>query len=168
MGGVPDGSCGGNGGGNVYPYSRLYGVVMTDNDFLRPSELAALLRVSERRARQILGELEALGFTLPVAPHGARMIPSGLAGAVRAARARGHELPALRLDESLARYLKNDDQDDDLDVLALLIEARGEQAVLREIIGALHKSLASGSMRLGYVAPADWSFLGVPDPKRGM
>lgn len=141
---------------------------MTDNDFLRPPEFAALLRVSERRARQVLGKLEALGFNLPVAPHGARMIPGGLAGAVRAARARGHELPALRLDESLAKYLRQGDDGDDLDPLALLIEARGEVAVLREIVGALHRSLSSGSMRLGYVAPQNWDFLAVPDPKRGL
>lgn len=141
----------------------------TDTDKpLRPPEFAALLGVKERRARLILGELEALGFNLEVAQHGARLIPAGLAGAVRAARARGHELPALRLDEGLAKYLRNDDQDEDLDPLALLIETRGEVAIMREVLGALYKSLASGSMRYGYVAPQNWDFLAVPDPKRGL
>lgn len=141
---------------------------MTDTQPLRTAEFASLLGVNERRARQLFGELEALGFNLETGPYGARMIPAGLAGAVRAARARGHELPALRLDESLAKYLRQGDESGDLDPLALLIETRGEVAVLREIIGTLHKSLSSGSTRYGYVAPADWSFLGVPDPKRGM
>ncbi len=154
-----------------YPHVGVYGMGMTntaDTPPLRAAEFAALLGVNERRARQVLGELESLGFNLEVGPYGARLIPAGLAGAVRAARARGRELGALRLDESLSKYLRNDDQDDDLDVLALLIEARGEQAILREVVGALHRSLASGSMRLGYVAPNSWDFLGVPDPKRGL
>lgn len=162
---------GGKGGGMPPPHNAAYGTGMTTTDTdkpLRPSEFAAVLGVSERRARQVLGELEALGFDLEITQHGARLIPGGLAGAVRAARARGHELPALRLDEGLSKYLKNDDEGDDLDPLALLIEARGEQAILREVVGALHRSLASGSMRLGYVAPSSWDFLGVPDPKRGM
>lgn len=143
------------------------GMTNTDNP-LRAAEFAAFLGVNERRARQIFGELEGLGFNLEVGTYGSRMIPSGLAGAVHAARARGRELAALRLDESLARYLKADDQDEDLDTLGLLIETRGEVAIMREVIGSLSRSLSSGSTRYGYVAPADWSFLALPDPKRGL
>jgi hypothetical protein len=152
------------------PHVRPYRAVM-DNDTapsLRSTELAALLGVNERRARQILGELEALGFNLETAQYGARCVPAGLAAAVKLARTEGRELASLRVDDSLRSYLKADRQGAELDPLTLLVEGRAEVAVLREVVGALFQSLSQGSQRLGYKAPQSWAFIGVPDPRRGL
>ncbi len=141
---------------------------MTDKQPLKTTEFAALLGVAERRARMIAGELEALGFNLETAQYGARLIPSGLAAAVRTARTEGRELAELRLDESMRPYLRPDRRDEETDPLDLLIEARAEASILREVVGELYKSLSQGSATYGYQAPANWSFLGIPDPRRGL
>ncbi len=135
---------------------------------LRASELAALLGVNERRSRQLLGELEALGFALETGQYGSRLCPAGLAAAVKVARAQGRELASLRLDESLRTYLKPDRLEPELDPLTLLIEGRTEVSIVREVLGELHRSLSGGSQRYGYAAPTSWAFLGVPEVKRGL
>lgn len=142
---------------------------MDDAPALRASELAALLGVAERRSRQLLGELEALGFALETAEYGARRCPAGLAAAVKVARAEGRELASLRLDNSLKPYLRADRRDEaEFDPLTLLVESRAEVAILREVVGELLRALANGSQRLGFVAPTSWGFLGVPEVKRGL
>lgn len=81
-------------------------VTDSTNDFLRPAEFAALLGVRPRRARQVLGELEALGFSFEPDMRGARLCPRPVAAAVRAAQKSQRELATLRLDTSLERFTR--------------------------------------------------------------
>lgn len=149
-----------------YPHRHLYGSLMK-NDLLRAPEFAALLGVNERRARQLLSELESAGFQLTTVQHGARAIPKPLAAAVRACRQAGLELTALRSRADLAPYLCPDAPLAEAEAVDLL-ELRTELAIVREILSATLNSLSSGSQKLGYTAPSDWGFLAVPDPRRGL
>lgn len=134
---------------------------------LKTSACAALWGVSERQARNLFAQLEAVGFQLEVDYHGGRLLPLAVATAAKSVRQVGLELASLRDRNDLKQHLRPDAAPAD-DKLPDLIELRTDVSILREIVGALHKSLSSGSTRLGYVAPTDWGFLAVPDPKRGL
>jgi hypothetical protein len=138
-----------------------------DDTLLKTSALAAMWNVSERQSRNITAALEQLGFRLEVDFHGGRQLPLTVATAVKATRQAGLELSTLRDRPDLASYLRPDAAPAD-DPLTDLLELRAEVAILREVLGELHKSLSGGSQRYGFRAPVSWSFLGVPDPRRGL
>ncbi len=138
-----------------------------DNTLLKTSALASMWGVSERQARNVVATLEHIGFRLEVDNHGARQLALAVAAAVKATRQAGLELATLRDREDMKRYLRPDVSPAD-DPFTDLLELRTEVSILREVLGELHKSLGQGSQRYGYVAPQNWGFLGLPNPRRGL
>jgi hypothetical protein len=140
---------------------------MENDTLLKPSALAPMWNISERQTRNVLAQLERLGFKLETDYHGGRQLPLTVATVVKAVRQAGLELSTLRDRPDMAPFLRPDAAPA-ADTLTDLLEMRAEVAILREVLAELHKSLSQGSQRLGYVAPQSWSFVGVPDPKRGL
>lgn len=138
-----------------------------DETLLKTAALASMWNVSERHARNIMTALEQLGFKLEVDFHGARQLPLAVAAATKAARQAGLELATLRDRDDLKPFFRPDTAPAD-DPLTDLVEVRCELAIVREVVGALHRSLAGGSQRFGYTPPQNWSFLGLPDPRKGL
>lgn len=137
------------------------------SDYLRPAELASFLGVRERQTRKILGELDCLGFRLEVIPGGARTCPPQLAAAVKAYRAQGRELSALRLDPSMTAFLERDARGVEPDPLDVLIYTACEVAIVREAVGALSEALTSGASRSSYRA-LSFANASLPDPRNGL
>lgn len=139
-----------------------------DNDtLLKPSALAPMWNISERQTRNVLSQLEQLGFKLEIDYHGGRQLPLTVATAVKAVRQAGRELSTLRDRPGMAPFLRADAAPAE-DPLTDLVELRAEVAIIREVLGQLHKSLSGGSQRYGFQAPTSWSFIAAPDPKRGL
>lgn len=132
------------------------------NDAYRPAQLAAVWGVSDRRVRMILSELETLGFALEVDTYGARRLPEAVTRAVNNYRDLDRPLADLALEPGLRPYLKRDP-----DPLAELIELRADQAILREVIGAVWQAASLGTHPNAY-KNVDWRFLGLPHPRRGL
>lgn len=135
---------------------------------LRCTELAPLWGVSERQARNIFARLEQMGFLIDFDYHGTRVLPAAVAHAVKACRQAGVDIETLTERYEMRRYYLRR-----LDVplehaLVDLLEMRTEVVILREIVGALHRSLAGGTQRLDFTVPSDWGWLGVPDPRLGL
>lgn len=127
-------------------------------DTLKPSQAAALWGISDRGARYVLSELEALGAELQTDYYGARLLPERLANGVAAARKAGQPLETLLNEPELKRYFRRE-----ADPLAELVELRAECAIMREMMGALWGSLQKGVSR----PPTDisWGYLALPDPR---
>lgn len=140
---------------------------MSNDTLLKPSALASMWGVSERQTRNILAQLEHIGFRLEIDNHGARQLPLAVAAATKAVRQAGLELSSLQGREDLKRYVRPDAAPAD-DPLTDLLELRCEVSILREVLGELHKSLGQGSQRYGYQAPTSWAFLGLRNPRRGL
>lgn len=138
-----------------------------ENDLLRPRDLEQLWNLSPRQTRNIMTELERLGFILTAHYRGARQLPRPVAEAVRATRQAGTELASLTARSDMRVYVRSDLAPVQHELVDTL-ELRTELSIMREVIGALHHSLSSGSQRLGYAAPLSWDWLGVPDPRRGL
>lgn len=151
------------------PHKRSYGAGMSDStqNLLRPGELGAVLGIRERMTHRVLGELEALGFRLEQGPQGVRLCPVGLAAAVKAARERGQELSALRLNPAMTPYLNQDAQGAEPDALSVLIYAAAELAIVREGFGVMATALNNPVVRAG-VRPFSWTNAGLPDPRNGL
>ena len=147
------------------PHKRVYGQIV--NDFLRPAELGAFLGLKERRTRTVLGELEALGFRLEAAAGGIRLCPPQVAAAVKAYRAQGRELAALRLDPSMTPYLQRDSRGAEPDPVDVLIFTACELSIVREAVGALSEALSTGASRNSYRA-LSFRNAGLPDPRQGL
>ena len=137
------------------------------DDFLYPTEFGAVLGVRERQVRKILGELVVLGFKLGVGRGGVRLCPRPLAAAVKAARERGKELSALRLDPSLEAFLARDARGVEPDGLDMLIFCAAEHAILRETLGALAETVRTALPNAGN-RMANFKALGLPDPRNGL
>ena len=114
-----------------------------------------------------MGELETLGFELETDYYGARLVPAAVVRAVRAARAEKRGLDTLRTDPTLRSFLKRSGRNEDVDALEALIEARGELAIMRELVGAMHQALQGLATPASYQEPS-WSFLDLPDPRLGL
>jgi hypothetical protein len=128
--------------------------------FLRAREFAQLLGVGERRARQVIGQLEGLGFRLQVDAFGARRVPEALAVAVREAREWGRPLSGLVHQVELEFWSGGAQE---RRALEALVEVMGELAVLREVVGALAGAVeAAGPFAF---PPIDWRWVGVPRPR---
>ena len=147
------------------PHKRVYGQGV--NDYLRPAELGAFLGLKERRTRTVLGELEALGFKLEAAAGGVRLCPPQVAAAVKAYRAQGRELSALRLDPSMTPFLARDSRGVEPSALDVLIFTAVEVAIVREAVGALSEALTTGAARSSYRA-LSFTNAGLPDPRNGL
>lgn len=132
------------------------------NDAYRPAQLAAIWGVSDRRVRVILSELETFGFVLETDNYGARRLPEALTLAVRRCRDASRPLADLPLEPGLQNYLRRGP-----DPLADLIELRADQAILREVIGAVWQAASLGTHPNAY-KNVDWRFLGLPHPRRGL
>jgi hypothetical protein len=129
---------------------------------LTTSVLAKRWRVSERRTRQLLGELEALGFRLEPDIYGARRCPLALAEAVQAARAEGRELATLLELEGLRHLLPRNG--DGGDPLAALIEAQAELAILRAAVAELARAVEG----VPAARRVHWQAVGLPEPRRAL
>jgi hypothetical protein len=129
---------------------------------LRTKELADLWRVSDRRVRVILAELEALGVRLEIDSYGGRRVPPQLAKAVKAAREAGQPLSSLVEDVTLLPYMIHGL---DANPLGMLIYLSGEAALLRETVGATWEALRCG---VAGAPRIDWRDLEVVDPHRGL
>lgn len=147
----------------------MHAAGMTDStdDHFRPGELAAFLGVRERTTRKILGELEALGFKLEPAPQGVRLCPTAVAAAVKAARERGQELLALRLNPAMTPYLERDVRGAEPDALSVLIYTAAEVAVVREMGGTMANALNVPTVRAN-LRPFSWANASLPDPRNGL
>lgn len=137
------------------------------NDYLRPSQLVGVWGVGERRVREILAEVEALGFRLETETGGVRLCPPGLAAAVKECRQEKRELSAMRLDPSMSRFLTRGAGTDELDPLAVLIYVATEVSICREVVAAMANALTTGMAASSY-RPFSWSNCALPDPKDGL
>lgn len=137
------------------------------HDFLKPSELATFLGLQSRMTRKILGELEALGFTLPVGQQGTRMCPPGLAAAVKTARDQGKELASLLLDPALTPFLARDARGVEPDPLDVLVFATAEIGIVREAVAVMASALNVPSVRSA-MRPFSWTNASLPDPRNGL
>jgi hypothetical protein len=137
------------------------------NDFLRPPQFASLLGLSERQARNVAGQLEALGFKLTPDSGGVRLIPPGLAAAVKIARQQKKDLAALRLDPAAARYLAPGAATDELDPLALLIHVATEVVICREVVGNMAVAMSTGVAAQSW-KPFSWTNAGLPDARTSL
>jgi len=135
---------------------------------LRTAQLAPLWGVTDRRVRAILGELEGLGFLLETDEYGARRVPEALANAVKIARQAGRPLSTLRDREELRPYLPRDEREAPVDELSILIRASAELSILREAVGGLSQALEHARTTGANVHAVDWSWLGLPDARRGL
>ena len=138
-----------------------------NDDLLLPGDFAALMGVRPRRGRQILAELEAVGFKLEPDNRGARQVPRQVAEAAKAAHQAGRELASLRLNVALTPYLQRDVRGVEPDALDILIYTACEVAIVREAVAVLAEALTTGASRSSY---RDLSFknAGLPDPRQGL
>jgi hypothetical protein len=134
----------------------------------RTAQLVNLWGVSARRVRALLGELEALGFALEADEYGARRVPGPLAEAVKITRQAGLALSTLRERDELQVYLPRDERAEPVDELAVLIRASAELSILREAVGGLSQALEHARTTGANVHAVDWSWLGLPDARRGL
>lgn len=139
----------------------------SSDDFVRPAEFASLLGVKPRRGRQLLGELEALGFVLQSDMRGARLCPRPVAAAALAAYQARRDMATLRLDAALGRYLSRDARGTEPDPLDVLVFVASEQAILRETIGAVADTVRTALPHRAHRMP-NFRSLGVPDPRNGL
>lgn len=137
------------------------------NDHLKPAEFAALLGVKPRRARQVLGELEALGFSFQPDMRGARLCPRPVAAAALSAHQARREIATLRLDPTLTPFLARDARGVEPDPLDVLVFVAGEQAILRGAVGAIADVVRTALPNMAGRTP-NWRSLGVPDPRNGL
>jgi DNA-binding GntR family transcriptional regulator len=134
-------------------------------DHLTTSALANLWQLSERRVRQILGQLEALGFNLDIDLYGARRVPQPLAQAVKEAREAQQTLRTLMARQDLRPFHKTGQE---LEMIEMVLELRAEQAIFRETIGEIWNSVETGLRKASHYRDVDWDYLGLPDPRRGL
>ena len=134
-----------------------------DNDLLKPSQLETMWNVQGRRVRQLLGELEAMGYQMTSDSYGARLCPRPLAEAVRDIRVKGEPLYRLHDRKELSSYHRRPNEEA-FEVYLMLVEARAELTVLREVVGRLWQLLQTQASPLTYRNP-DWKDAGLPDPK---
>jgi hypothetical protein len=139
----------------------------SQNDFLRPPQVAALWGLSERQARNITAQVEALGFRLAPDSSGARLVPPGLAAAVRACRSGKRELSSLRLDPSLARYLTRGAASEELDTFELLLFVATEVSIIREVCAVATNALSVGAAATSY-RRFSFANAGLPDPRSSL
>lgn len=142
-------------------------VTDSTNDFLKPAEFAALLGVKPRRARQLLGELEALGFAFQPDMRGARLCPRPVAAAALSAHQARREIATLRLDPTLTPFLARDARGVEADALDVLIFVAGEHAILREAVGATADVVRTALPNMTHRMP-NYRSLGIPDPRNGL
>lgn len=137
------------------------------NDYLRPAEFAALLGVKPRRARQLLGELEALGFAFQPDMHGARLCPRPVAAAALSAHQAQREMVTLRLDPTLTPFLARDARGVKPDPLDVLIFVAAELAIVREAVSAVAETTRAALPHMAGRTP-NWRSLNIPDPRSGL
>ena len=129
------------------------------NQYLSTAALAKRLCLSSRGARYLLARLEHLGFALETGHYGARLIPVKLADLIVELRAAKQPLRRLKDHPKAQAFLKAS-----FDSHEVLIQLRVEVALLREIVGVLHKL----QRERGTMARTNWSELGLPDPRVGL
>lgn len=134
-----------------------------NDDLLLPSQFAAFMGVRERRGRQLLAELEAVGFVLTPDNRGARQVPRQVAEAAKAAHQAGRELASLRLNVSLTPHLARDSRGVEPDSLDVLIFTAVETAIVREAVAVLSEALRTGTHR-----PLSFKNASLPDPRNGL
>ena len=128
-------------------------------NYLSTQALAQRLRMSLRGARYLLARLEHLGFALETGHYGARLIPVKLVDLIVALRAAKQPLRRLKEQPEAQVFLKAS-----FDSHEVLIQLRVEVALLREIVGVLHKL----QRERGTMARTNLSELGFPDPQVGL
>lgn len=138
-----------------------------DRDVLLPAQFASFLGVKERRGRQLLAELELVGFALESDNRGARLIPRKVAEAAKAAHQGGKEFASLTLNPALTAYLRRDARGAEVDPLGVLIYVGGEIGICREAIAVLSETLTTGASRNSYRA-LSYANAGLPDPRNGL
>ena len=136
-------------------------------DLLLPAQFAALMSVRERRGRQLLAELEALGFVLTPDNRGARQVPRQVAEAAKAAHQAGRDLASLRLNVALTPYLARDVRGVEPDSLDVLIYTAVEVSIVREAVAVLAEALTTGASRSSYRA-LSFRNASLPDPRQGL
>ncbi len=137
------------------------------DDVLLPNEFTSYMGVKERRGRQLMDELEAVGFKLETDNRGARLIPRKVAEAAKAAHQGGKELASLRLNAALTPYLQRDARGVEPDSLDVLIYTAGEVAIVREAVALLSEALSTGASRSSYRA-LSFANASLPDPRQGL
>ena len=137
------------------------------DDYVRPAEFAALLGVKPRRGRQLLGELEALGFVLQSDTRGARLCPRPVAAAALAAYQARRDMATLRLDADLGRYLARDARGVEPDPLDVLVFVASEVAIVREAVAAISDTVRTALPNMSHRMP-NYKSLGIPDPRNGL
>ena len=138
-----------------------------NDDLLLPGDFAALMGVRPRRGRQILAELEAVGFRLEPDNRGARQVPRQVAEAAKAAHQAGRELASLRLNVALTPFLARDARGVEPDSLDVLIYTAVEVSIVREAIALLSEALSTGAQRSSYRA-LSFKNSSLPDPRQGL
>lgn len=130
------------------------------NDHITSGTLATELGISNRQATETFAKLESFGFRMQRNPFGGRKMPRALADALIAVRAAKRPLESLLDDPTLAGFRRPDGP---ADSLALLIEARTDASVLRELIGKLIEGLESDGCQIE--PPEGWRGAGLDDPR---
>ncbi len=138
-----------------------------NDDLLLPSQFASYMGVRERRGRQLLAELEAVGFVLTPDNRGARQVPRPVAEAAKAAHRAGKELASLRLNVALTPYLARDARGVEPSALDTLIFTAVEVAICREAVAVLAEALSTGAQRSSYRA-LSFRNASLPDPRQGL
>lgn len=123
---------------------------------------AQLLDITPRAASELIGKLEGLGFKFGKDLFGGRKVPVALAHSVAELRRARKPLEALLSDPRFSGLRGGAAPND---ALGLLIEARADYAVAREIVSQMISALERDGTPIEPMA--GWSNSGVSNPNGG-